>query len=188
VVEIELRRQAVERAYREHADDVYRVAYAILRDPEAAMDVTQDAFARAFERWEQYDSARPLRHWLHGIAANGALDALRRRKRSAGSGPVQEIAVLDHGGDPATRAANRETIEGCLASLAPLPRAALVLRHYYGYDYEQIGRLLRTSSGNVGSMLSRAHTTLRARLAPEADANAGAEPGATLPLAREATR
>ena len=53
MVENELRRQAIERAYREHADDVYRVAYAILRDPDAAMDVTQEAFARAFERWEQ---------------------------------------------------------------------------------------------------------------------------------------
>ena len=164
MVEIELRRNALERAYREHADDVYRVAYAILRDPDAAMDVTQDSFARAFERWEQYDAARPLRHWLHGIASHGALDALRRRRRAAGHGPVQQIAVVAAGGDPGVHAADRELVEDCLASLAPLPRAALVLRHYYGYDYEQIGRLLRTSSGNVGSIISRAHATLRARL------------------------
>jgi RNA polymerase sigma-70 factor (ECF subfamily) len=180
-MEKELRRQAVERAYREHADDVYRVAYAILRDPDAAMDVTQDSFARAFERWEQYDAARPLRQWLHGIAAHGALDALRRLKHVAGNGTVQEIAVLDEGGDPAVRASNRETADACLASLTPLPRAALVLRHYYGYDYEHIGRLLRTSPGNVGSILSRAHATLRARLTEDER-----EPQ-TLPLAREAT-
>jgi DNA-directed RNA polymerase specialized sigma24 family protein len=51
-MEWELRRRAVEQAYREHADDVYRLAYAIVRDPEAAVDLTQDAFTRAFERWE----------------------------------------------------------------------------------------------------------------------------------------
>nr|MBA2373309.1 sigma-70 family RNA polymerase sigma factor [Chloroflexota bacterium] len=69
-----LRSQAVERAYRDHADDVYRVALAILRDPEAAVDATHDTFARAFERWDQYDTNRPLRAWLHGIVSHAALD------------------------------------------------------------------------------------------------------------------
>src|SRR4029077_7826772 len=80
VMEPNLRRDAVDRAYRDHADDVYRVAYAIVRDPDAAMEATQDAFARAFERWHQYDTNRPLRPWLHGIVAHAALDSLRRRR------------------------------------------------------------------------------------------------------------
>ncbi len=50
--------RAVELAYRDHADDVYRVALAILRDPDAAVDVTHDTFARAFDRWDQYDANR----------------------------------------------------------------------------------------------------------------------------------
>ena len=40
----------------------------------------------------------------------------------------------------------------------------LVLRHYYGYDYAEIAGFLRTSPGNVGSILSRAHGSLRVRL------------------------
>ena len=55
------RLEAVERAYRDHADDVYRVAYAILRDADGAMDATHDAFAQAFRRWERYDANRPDR-------------------------------------------------------------------------------------------------------------------------------
>ena len=51
-----------------------------------------------------------------------------------------------------------------MADLKPDVRAALVLRHYYGYDYAEIAGFLRTSPGNVGSILSRAHATLRARL------------------------
>ena len=102
-MERDLRRQAVERAYREHADDVYRVAYAILRDPDAAADATHDTFARAFERWEQYDANRPLRAWLHGIVTHAALDAVRRRRvrgfglggRTSGNGGVREITVVD---------------------------------------------------------------------------------------------
>jgi RNA polymerase sigma-70 factor (ECF subfamily) len=163
------RRDAVERAYRDHADDVYRVAYAILRDPDAAMDATQEAFARAFQRWHQYDTARSLRAWLHGIGAHAALDALRRRRirdlLSAGS--IAEIDVRDPRatGDPGAALASRQLMEDLLASLRPLPRAALVLRHVYGYEYTQIAEFLGTSPGNVGSMLTRSHATLRQRLA-----------------------
>src|SRR4249919_3616816 len=76
----EIRWHAVEVAYRDHADDVYRIALAILRDPEAAVDATHDTFARAFERWHQYDDHRSLRAWLHGIVSHAALDDLRRRR------------------------------------------------------------------------------------------------------------
>jgi len=171
VIDQELRRDAVDRAYRDHADDVYRVAYAILRDPEAAVDATHDTFARAFERWDQYDSNRSLRGWLHGIVSHAALDDLRRRRvrrlavpavahiRSVSAGGVSGLAA-----DPSSAVATRDLVDGAMAELKPDARAALVLRHYYGYDYAEIAGFLRTSPGNVGSILSRAHATLRARL------------------------
>jgi RNA polymerase sigma-70 factor (ECF subfamily) len=184
----EIRWRAVELAYRDHADDVYRVALAILREPEAAVDVTHDTFARAFDRWEQYDSTRPLRAWLHGIVSHAALDALRRRRVRAlalpAIGRVRDTSVGDRlEGDPAVQFSERDQIDGALAGLQPDARAALVLRHYYGYDYAEIGRLLRTSPGNVGSILSRAHATLRRQLATEPT-----EPPTDLPAPRRALR
>ena len=57
-----------------------------------------------------------------------------------------------------------------------------MLRHYYGYDYAQIGTFLGISSGTVGSTLSRAHAAIRHRLQAEDPASvelgAGAGPGA----------
>ena len=184
----EIRWRAVELAYRDHADDVYRVALAILRDPEAAIDATQDTFARAFDRWEQYDSARPLRAWLHGIVSHAALDALRRRRVRTlalpAIGRVRETAVAGHlEGDPARHVVDRDEFDGALADLKPDARAALVLRHYYGYDYAEIARFLRTNPGNVGSILSRAHATLRMQLA--ADPN---DTTTDLPARRDAVR
>jgi len=183
-MELELRRQAVDRAYRDHAEDVYRVAFAILRDAEAAMDATQEAFARSFERWEQYDGNRPLRPWLHAIVAHTALDAVRRRRVRdvLRGGSVTEIVVRDRRPDvdPAAGLARRQLIDDALGSLKPLPRAAVVLRHYYGYDYEQIASLLGTNAGNVGSMLTRAHAQLRERLT--------ADDGASSVLAAEPRR
>ena len=70
-----------------------------------------------------------------------------------------------------------------MQDLKPEARAALVLRHYYGYDYTEIARFLKTSPGNVGSILSRAHGTLRARLASEPS-----ETPTDLPAPRSAQR
>jgi RNA polymerase sigma-70 factor, ECF subfamily len=169
VIESERRDRAADQAYREHANDVYRVAYGILRDPDEALDATHDTFARAWERWDQYDSQRPLRGWLHGIVVHVALDQLRRRR-------VRTLALPRLGGsaltsptttaaaDPADELARREAVDDALDGLRPAARAALVLRHYYGYDYAQIGSMLGISSGTVGSTLTRTHATIRARL------------------------
>jgi len=133
-----LRREAVEQAYRDHADDVYRIALAILHDPDAAVDATHDTFARAFERWEQYDANRPLRAWLHGIVSHAALDQVRRQTVRTLAMPiigrVLEMPVTPAGdrADPALQVAQRDLIAGALAGLKPDARAALVLRHYYG--------------------------------------------------------
>src|SRR5262245_10662480 len=138
----DIRWQAVERAYREHADDVYKVALAILRDPDAAVDVTHDTFARAFDRWHQYDANRPLQAWLHAIVGQAAVYAQRRRR-------VRRVAVPAIGrigeaagpsaleGDPATRVAERDLVADAMAGVKPDARAALVLRHAYGYDYAE---------------------------------------------------
>lgn len=165
----QLRFAAVDRAYRDHADDVYRVAYAILRDPDSAMDATHDAFAQAFRRWDQYDATRPLRPWLHGIVSHLALDAVRRRHVRVRAidvlGRAQAASpTIGPGSDEMVRQlVDRDLVDDALGSLKPDVRAALVLRHYYGYDYAEIGTLLKTTPGNVGSILSRAHRSLRER-------------------------
>jgi RNA polymerase sigma-70 factor, ECF subfamily len=186
VIESE-RDRAADRAYRDHANDVYRVAYGILRDPDEALDATHDTFARAWERWDQYDSQRPLRGWLHGIVVHLALDQLRRRKvrrlalpvlGRSGPTPIDVSAVPD----PAEDVARRQLVEQALDGLRPEVRATLILRHYYGYDYTQIAGFLGVSSGTVGSTLSRAHTAIRQRFEAQgvtaaAASGAGATPG-----------
>lgn len=56
--------QAVDAAYRGHAEDVNRVAFAILHEVDAAAGVTQETFARAYRAWDRYDPGRLLRPWL----------------------------------------------------------------------------------------------------------------------------
>lgn len=190
-MESERRDRAADQAYRDHANDVYRVAYAILRDPDEALDATHDTFARAWERWDQYDSQRPLGGWLHGIVVHLALDQLRRRRvrrlaiPQMGRSPVAALETSI--GDAADDVAGREIVERALDGLKPTVRATLVLRHYYGYDYAQIGSMLGMTSGTVGSTLSRAHVAIRQRLqaeaaaVPDAHASRSTEPAAPVP-------
>ena len=179
------RDRVADQAYRDHANDVYRVAYGILRDPDDALDATHDTFARAWERWDQYDSQRPLKGWLHGIVVHLALDQLRRRRVRRLALPVlgRATATLERTTQPdaADEVARRQIVERALDGLRPEVRATLVLRHYYGYDYAQIGTFLGISSGTVGSTLSRAHAAIRRRLQAEDPAAAelatDADPG-----------
>lgn len=165
------RDRAADQAYRDHANDVYRVAYGILRDPDDALDATHEAFARAWERWDQYDSQRPLKGWLHGIVVHLALDQLRRQRVRRLALPVlgRAAASIERTGepDPADEVTRRQIVERALDGLRPEVRATLVLRHFYGYDYAQIGTFLGISSGTVGSTLSRAHAAIRRRLEAE---------------------
>jgi RNA polymerase sigma-70 factor (ECF subfamily) len=179
MVDDQERSAAVDHAYREHAQDLYRLAFGILRDADAAVDAIQVAFARAYERWGQYDPNRPLLPWLHGIVAHEALDALRRRRvrwiSVAAMPDRQPSGSRSPGADLAADVAERAAIDAGLAQLKPIARAAVLLRHLYGYDYAEIGRLLGTSPGNVGTLLSRAHAQLRellAELGPSPEASA----------------
>jgi RNA polymerase sigma-70 factor (ECF subfamily) len=156
---------------------VYRVAYGILRDADDAVDATHDAFARAWERWEQYDSQRPLRSWLHGIVVHQALDRLRRQRVRRLAIPALKNAAIGQAAaavasDLASGVVRRHVVEEALGTLRPQARAVLVLRHYYGYDYAEIGAFLGLPSGTVGSTLSRAHAELRRHLGAESDAEA----------------
>jgi RNA polymerase sigma-70 factor (ECF subfamily) len=181
VTENERRDRAIDQAYREHATDVYRVAYGIVRDTDDALDLTHDTFARAWERWEQYDSQRSIQGWLHGIVVHLALDQLRRRRVRRLAVPIlgRAAVAIDHAGgsDPAGDVARRELVEMALDGLRPEVRATLVLRHCYGYDYAQIGTYLGMSSGTVGSTLSRAHAAIRRRFEAEGVVVADRNPG-----------
>lgn len=159
------RDSACDRAYRDHASDVYRVAYGMLRDADEALDATHDSFARAWERWEQYDANRPLRPWLLSICVRVCLDHLRRRRlRWLVAPSVDGLDTRLGDPDPASEVIQRRIVEQAMAALSPQSRAVVVLRHYYGYDYAQIGEMLGKPAGTVGSLLSRAHTMLRSRL------------------------
>ena len=157
----------------------YRTAVGICGEPALAADVTQDAYVAAYRQRDRFRGEAPAGAWLQRIVVNAALSGLRRRK-------VRWAEPLETGRhDRATgEGVDRLDALALRAALDELPakqRAAVVLRYYHDLDYAAIGRILDTSPGNVGALLSRAVQRLRVEFGPEQPAAP-----ASLPASREA--
>ncbi len=145
----------------------FRTAYGIVGDAALAEDVTQDAFVAAYRARERFRGEAPARAWLIKIVINTALSAHRRA-------PIKPLSLDEEVATVAAPQSDRLELERALDSLSPRQRAAVILRYYHGFDYAEIARLLGTTSGNVGSMLSRATASLRLELDPSSSTAAAA--------------
>src|ERR1700757_1218860 len=74
----------------ELSDQVYRVARRLVGSREEAEDLMQEAYARAFRSWQQYQPGTNLRAWLLRILTNLNIDRGRRQQRSPDVQPLEE--------------------------------------------------------------------------------------------------
>ena len=137
----------------------FRTAYGICGDTGMAEDVTQDAFVAAYRDRDRFRGDAPVGAWLQKILVNKAISAVRHRQ-------VVWLVPLDPtrhdrpaGSTP--DALDPVSLQAALARLKAEERAAVVLRYYHDFDYTTIATILGTTSGNVGSLLSRALVHLR---------------------------
>lgn len=158
---------------REDFDRLYQVAYprvfrtlcAILGSSEEAEDCAQDAFVQAFGAWERWRPDAPAEAWVHRIAVNRAISYRRRAKLRTVGEIMRRIGRPGPGTDPA-EAATRPDVLAALRTLPPKLAAAMVLRHYHGYNNREIAAALGVSERTIGTRLLQAGQRLRAILEP----------------------
>jgi RNA polymerase sigma-70 factor (ECF subfamily) len=158
-------RHAFEPLVKLHQRTVYRVAFRILRDVEAAKDVTQDAFVKAYIAIHSFEEGRPFSTWIHTIATNTALNHIAREKHHVSVGETETLEALagPAGEDPSFGAEHSEGAKRLDAAIRRLPedqRAVFVLRTEEELSYEQIAEALGIPIGTVMSRLSRARAKL----------------------------
>ena len=94
----------VEELFAKHHGEIYAYLFRMMRDPEVAADMTQDAFIKAYKNYDTLEKPENARAWLYQIAHRVALDEIRRRKivrflpwtgESKGSAPSAEHLVMD---------------------------------------------------------------------------------------------
>jgi RNA polymerase sigma-70 factor (ECF subfamily) len=157
---------AFERLVERHRAIVVRVAGRIV-GPDAAEDVAQDAFLRAFHRLPRFRADAPFRAWLLRIAQNAALDALARSRRDPAPAVADDdsaVAVADAAerrpAESLAARGRRDRLAGKLRQLRGEHRVVLVLRDLEGLSYEEIADVTGTPLGSVKGRLHRARREL----------------------------
>jgi RNA polymerase sigma-70 factor (ECF subfamily) len=159
---------AFEAIFQRYERPVYQFIYRMMGNAEDASDLTQECFIRAYRALPQTSDDLNVSAWLHRIAANACLDALRRRKRIRwtpweGQGqPNEELnGRLEDPEREAIRSETQEVVQRVLSQMNPRHRLALILREYEGLSCEEIGEIMWLSRSAVKSVLFRAREEFR---------------------------
>ena len=172
-------REDFDRLYRSAYPRVYRTLAAILGDAAEAEDCTQDAFVKAFQAWKRWRPDAPAEAWVHRIAVNRAISYRRRARLRTVSEVLRRLGRPDGIADP-SHTATRPDLLTALRSIPPKLAAAIVLRHYHGYNNREIAAALGVSERTIGTRLSQAATRLREVLGESAAPGFSLEPPAAL--------
>ena len=165
---------AFEILYREYYVRVYGLCRRLLRSAPLAEDATQEAFMKAYRRFDSYDTSQPFWHWMATIANHHCIDVLRRQKtgKEAFFGDegteIEELESSDAGA--LSELIEAESAERLAAAIDELPdryRLPLVLAYHSDMTYEQIAVQLEVSRNHVGVLILRAKEQLRRRLTGE---------------------
>jgi len=149
---------------------VYNLCRRMLGVREAAEDATQEAFLAAYNNIRRFRGPS-FRAWLFRIAANAAIDEMRRRRRrpqmsmeAPFSDTETALDLPDRAPGPeelALRSERARSMQAALLTLPPDQRLAVILADVQGLSYEEVGQVMGSSLGTVKSRISRGRGRLR---------------------------
>jgi len=173
-------RDAFRELFERYQRRVLSVVMGMLHDRDAALDVTQETFIKAYRSIDRFKGEASFYTWIYRIAVNLAIDWQRREWRRpmaaptrspSGDGPeedaIDRIGDETPGNDPflATRDRQlRERVREAIEELTPDHKAVILLREVEGLSYDEISRAMQCSIGTVMSRLHYARKKLQKRL------------------------
>ena len=167
---------AFEELFRRYREAIHAVAWRFCGDAEEALDITQEAFIRAFRHAGEFRAESGFYSWVRRIATNAAIDR-HRAKRDGNSAALEEETLAEQAlapgaarlaeEDPAGQAAGKElaaALEAAMDGLGPEHRQTLVLHAHEGLSYKEIAETMNCPIGTVMSRLFYARQTLAEKL------------------------
>ena len=156
---------------------VYSIAMSVLKHPDDAADLTQDAFMRLFRALPQYNGESRFTTWLYRLVVNLGRDELRRRGRQVpvvppvadeeGQDDLASVADDDRWADPSLALDSRELRDDVRRALAQLEehyRLVLTLYYFDDMKYSDIAEVLDIPLNTVKSHIRRGKERLAALL------------------------
>lgn len=143
-------------AYDRHADTVYRIAYAFLKNRADAEDAVQNTFVKLLsKRAVPFETAEHEKAFLIVTVSNLCRNELKRYRRRMASLPEQDL--------PAQEPASQTLLQAVL-SLPERHKLAVYLYYYEGYRTDEIAQMLHKPASTIRNHLSEARQLLKARL------------------------
>jgi RNA polymerase sigma-70 factor (ECF subfamily) len=174
-------RTAFEELVRRYDRDVLRLALNLMKRPEDARDVYQEAFLKVYRNLHRFRFECSFYTWLYRIVTNVCLDQLRRRQarpedQAPETGSAHDEGITDFFErqkeqrptlDPERRLLGQEIqtrIASAMELLSPRERVVFEMKHYQGLKLRAIGDALGTTEETVKNSLFRATRKLRSQL------------------------
>lgn len=140
--------------YRRAAEDVRRALHATLQNGELARDATNEAMARALQRWSKVSRYDNPEGWVYRVGLNWATSWIRRRRRE------RERPLTMPTTAPAPQLVDHE-LQAALAGLSVDHRAVVVCRFLLDWSVDRTAEALDVPEGTVKSRLARALDNIR---------------------------
>jgi len=147
---------AFEAFVREHQRMVHAIARQYVKEDNAADDVTQEAFIRAYRGIDGVREQSHLKTWLYSLTKNAAIDWLRSHKRRFVSLEEAEIDVVEpRKEDGGEKADMLDSVLKVIDDLRADYREIILMRYLEKLSYTQIAEALGMTVGAVGEKLHR---------------------------------
>jgi RNA polymerase sigma-70 factor (ECF subfamily) len=168
--------RAFEELVARHRDKIYARACNMMRNEDEAIDLSQEAWVKGWQRLKQFHGDSGFATWMTRIVINLCLDQLRKRKRD----PAESIEELNEesGGverqmptvtvnptERLERAELRQRIDQAMAQLTHEHRTVLILHEFEEMEYKEIAKAMNCSIGTVMSRLFYARRKMAALMA-----------------------
>ncbi|UCG52826.1 MAG: sigma-70 family RNA polymerase sigma factor [Candidatus Latescibacterota bacterium] len=153
-------RKAFEVLVDRYEKKLFNAAYRVVGDFEDAMDATQSAFVKAFEKLHTFNTSYRFFPWMYRILVNESLNIVSQRRRFEGLDSKIELPDKNPEETYGDRELGRH-LQSAMMDLKPDQRVVVALRHYQGFSYKEIGEILRLPEKTVKSRLFSARRQLR---------------------------
>jgi RNA polymerase sigma-70 factor (ECF subfamily) len=149
---------------------IFKVAFRMTVNEEAAEDLCQDALFRLYEKKMVFPSMDDAKYWLIRVVKNASLNYVKRKEkeRQLYRKVFREEQRLDEDGEHILiKKESQGAVRQALLKLPENLRTAIILKEYADLNYKEIGKILGISEGNVKVRIFRAREKLSAVLTKE---------------------